>query len=565
MNTILKQAVMAALIAASTGALALQAPTQSKNDPRIKYVNYRANDVVPINAAPGRISVITFAPGETVVNYGSGFISAWDFATQDNHFYLKPKEANGSTNLFVVTSKNRTYMFDLRYRKQVIDMTYQMAFRYPAEERKQRLEQAKRDEIKKRLLEDSIDSSVPSPREVLAGEQISPEASQNILGGKYNWNYTMNFGKDPASMDIAPEAVYDDGLFTVIRFRPGADMPTVFQVTGKDPREDETILKTHIDPKTGALVVEKVVREMRLRARNAVVGIYNESYGRLVKDPFRHGTSVPGIRRTFASGASEPEDEQLHPVSERTSERRLRSRNTYDRDRVKRNYEFESERLEREEESSVRQAQKHEIDTAAERKNEQIRVTAIPVPVDAAEKPKQAVPAVKKNSAQKPAAKPAAERQAPAASKAKTKTPAAKAGKSKPSSGRSSVKPQTQMKSAAQKTSSTEKKSGAAKPQQPTAVAPAAPAAPAAKQTEGSGAAPKAAEPEQVKSEPKAGESQPPVLGKAKPEDDPMRALQQARQALAEAADKASAKVSLEVDKAVERMRQVPVTAAPAP
>jgi hypothetical protein len=339
-------------------------------------------------------------------------------------------------------------------------------------------------------------------------------------------------------------------------------MPTVFQVTGKDPREDETILKTHIDPKTGALVVEKVVREMRLRARNAVVGIYNESYGRLVKDPFRHGTSVPGIRRTFASGASEPEDEQLHPVSERTSERRLRSRNTYDRDRVKRNYEFESERLEREEEGSVRQAQKHEIDTAAARRNEQIRVTAIPVPVDDQEKPKQAAPAVKKDSAQKPAAKPAAARQAPAASKAKAKTPAAKAGKSKPSSGKSSVKPQTQMKSDAQKTSSTEKKSGAAKPQQPTA---AAPAVPAAKQTEGSGAAPKAAEPEQVKSEPKAGESQPPVSGKAKPEDDPMQALQQARQALAEAADKASAKVSLEADKAVERMRQVPVTAAPAP
>jgi type IV secretion system protein VirB9 len=118
----------------------------------------------------------------------------------------------------------------------------------------------------------------------------------------------MNFGADPASADIAPEAVYDDGLFTVIRFRPGSDIPAVYQVTGEDPRKDEALLKTHVDPATGALVVEKVVREMRLRARSAVVGIYNEGYGSLTRDPFVRGTSVPGVKRTFAPDAQEASD-----------------------------------------------------------------------------------------------------------------------------------------------------------------------------------------------------------------------------------------------------------------
>ena len=301
----LAAAFAAALCAlGSDGALALQRSTHSERDARIQYVDYRENDVVPVNAVPGRISVITFDPSESVVNYGSGFLAAWEFATHANHFFLKPREADGSTNLFIATNR-RNYLFDLRYRRQASDMTYQMVFRYPEEEARKKAEREAAQAVEKELLAPAIDSAVPAPRKAPAGDGGPGTDSGDA---RYNWRYTMNFGADPASADIAPEAVYDDGLFTVIRLRPGSDAPTVYQVTGDDPRTGETLLKTHVDPATGAIIVEKVVREMRLRVRNAVVGIYNEDYGRLVRDPFVRGTSVPGVKRTFAPDAAESGD-----------------------------------------------------------------------------------------------------------------------------------------------------------------------------------------------------------------------------------------------------------------
>ena len=312
-----RAAIGLALALAALESGALQRTTASPHDARIRYVDYRADDVVPVNAAPGRVSVITFAEGENVVNYGSGFIAAWDFAAQGRHFFLKPREEDGTTNLFVTTNL-RTYSFDLRYRKGAGEATYRVVFRYPEEERRRKAEAEKREEQARRLSAQPVDAGVPSPRERASG------AASGEPSPAYNWNYTMNFGEDPASAAIAPEAVYDDGLFTVIRFPPGADMPAVYQVTGSDPVTGEALLKTHVDPENGALIVEKVVREMRLRLRDAVVGLYNEGYGRLVRDPFAPGTSVKGLRRAFAAEAAEPGDAEWKGSSQKATDGEVR-------------------------------------------------------------------------------------------------------------------------------------------------------------------------------------------------------------------------------------------------
>ena len=75
----------AALLSGSADAL--DVPTKSRSDGRIQYVDYKANDVTRINAVNGYITTITFSPGETVVNYGSGYSTAWEFAASENHFF----------------------------------------------------------------------------------------------------------------------------------------------------------------------------------------------------------------------------------------------------------------------------------------------------------------------------------------------------------------------------------------------------------------------------------------------------------------------------------------------
>lgn len=307
---------------APESALALQRPDASDRDSRIKYVDYRPDDVVPVQACEGMITAITFAPGETVVNYGSGFSTAWEFATRDNHFYLKPKMRRGTTNLIVVTDK-RTYVFDVKYGASAKKTDYLMVFRYPDEEKAAAEAKARKAREKALMSQPPIDTSVKSPKEDwAAAKSVSRKNTAAAAGSNgplvedasgaaaaavpkpapgYNWAYTMNFGKSPASRDMAPSAVYDDGRFTVIRMPVGAEMPAVYQVL---PEDGEQLVKTHVDAKTHSIVVEKVCRELRLRNGQAVVGIYNENWGVLVKDT-QTGTTMPGLKRAWTKDAED--------------------------------------------------------------------------------------------------------------------------------------------------------------------------------------------------------------------------------------------------------------------
>lgn len=308
----------ACLLFAAGAANALQKPDLSKNDGRIKYVDYRADDVVPINACEGVITTITFAEDERVENYGSGFSTAWEFATRGNHFYLKPKETQGTTNLIVMTDK-RVYSFDVKYSKVRRGVTYRMIFRYPVEEKAAAEAKARAEEKKALMNQDPINTAVPSPKDELAQLRAEKRLAGESAAGSarevdalvktartagrpgYNWAYTMNFGKSPASKDLAPAAVYDDGRFTVIRMPPGAEIPAVYQVRAED---GEQLVKTHVDPRTNAVIVEKVCRELRLRNGQAVVGLYNEDYGRLIAGTPSKST-MPGLKRGWTDGAKE--------------------------------------------------------------------------------------------------------------------------------------------------------------------------------------------------------------------------------------------------------------------
>lgn len=91
-----KHLVLSAVVAACfsvfiSTSYALETPQRSKADHRIQYVDYNADDVTRVNAANGFITTIIFAPGEEVTNYGSGYSSAWEFATAGNQFFFETK------------------------------------------------------------------------------------------------------------------------------------------------------------------------------------------------------------------------------------------------------------------------------------------------------------------------------------------------------------------------------------------------------------------------------------------------------------------------------------------
>lgn len=267
-----KRSLLVAVMSAalfSSQAFALATPSKSKLDGRIQYVNYSEHNVTKIKAVNGFITTITFAPGEAVSNYGSGYSTAWEFAAADNHFFLKPKDKEATTNIIIVTNRH-IYSIDVQLVDDEKSATYQLVYKYPEDEAKIK----ERKENTKKLTDEL--------------ERTDPNVSEDRPVG--NYQYTMNFGKDAGSRDLAPALVYDNGQFTYFRFNSQKDFPAIYRVSS----DGESLVNSHVEK--GVLVVHGVYKEYRLRAGISVVGVYNENYRGGDLQP-ASGTTVKSVTR----------------------------------------------------------------------------------------------------------------------------------------------------------------------------------------------------------------------------------------------------------------------------
>lgn len=260
-----------ALSLSSGSVSALDTPAVSKLDRRLYTTTYEENQVYPIYAVNGLVTSIVFAEDEMVDVHTSGFSTAWEFAARGNHFFLKPRAKEGSTNLVVITNK-RTYHFDLRLGWNRKTATYELAFTYPEEEAAKRAAESEKECVEARL---KISAANPT---------AVAEAPAS------NRNYTMNFGEAKSSRSIAPVEAFDDGRFTYLRFGKSSDFPSVYRVVD----DTEMLLNAHVEGDW--LVVHGIYEALRLRAGQAVVGVYNENYTGGGADT-ETGVSVPGLRR----------------------------------------------------------------------------------------------------------------------------------------------------------------------------------------------------------------------------------------------------------------------------
>ena len=271
-----KVALTLGALCSINAAFALDTPSSSDLDRRLYTTAYEEDQVYPIYAVNGLVTTIVFAADEKVDVHTSGFSTAWEFAARGNHFFLKPRAKEGSTNLVVVTNK-RTYHFDLRLGWNRKNVTYELAFTYPADEAAKQAAQSEKDRVQERLNVSAI----------------RPDASSETA--RSNRNYTMNFGEAKSSRRIAPTEAFDDGRFTYLRFSKNSDFPSVYRVVD----ETETLLNAHVEGDW--LIVHGIYEALRLRAGEAVVGIYNESYSGGGAST-ESGVSVPGLQRVSVGG-----------------------------------------------------------------------------------------------------------------------------------------------------------------------------------------------------------------------------------------------------------------------
>ena len=206
-------------------------PKGTGYDKRIKNIAYNPDNVTRINVATGITTLIQFSPSEFVSAEEGGVAigdpEAWDANLKANNLWIRPIAIEPDTNMVVVTNK-RTYQFNLVFVRNKNAADWSVRFNYPENKNKNSVYQAR-----------------------------------PCSGTVQNYRYFAQGDKD-----LFPVEVWDNGLFTCMRIRPGSDMPAVFK---KLPDGKEGLVNSHVE--NDYIVIHEINPEFRLRLGDLVAGV----------------------------------------------------------------------------------------------------------------------------------------------------------------------------------------------------------------------------------------------------------------------------------------------------
>lgn len=269
--------VMAALLLVPGGqASAEQKPIAGGSDPRMRYINYDAEQVVHLSTAVGATLVVTFAATEKVTSVAVSNSADLAAMPRDNFLFLKSKEPLPAQPVVVLTSAPsglRRYVFSLvttamdNMEVGQSNLYYSVQFRYPADEAA-----ARRRAEKERHAEQQIRAAQMSGRRAL--DALDDPRLQTA--GVINWLYTAQ-----GDRSVAPVSVHDNGRTTFFRFPGRSRIPAIFSI-GADGEE----VSVNLAVKGDMVEVASVERGWRLRDGNTVLCIWNARF-----DPI--GASAP--------------------------------------------------------------------------------------------------------------------------------------------------------------------------------------------------------------------------------------------------------------------------------
>ena len=239
----------------SSSARALQQPAAGQRDARIRMVAYDPVNVVKVNGVMRASTQIIFADEEEIAHVAIGDSVAWEVAPAGSILFLKPREKHPATNLQVVTTRpdgrKRSYQFELTISESALSEGYFVVrFVYPG------------DESERRRLEANAREGA---RE---GALIEQSFNNSRLSGARNWRFSAQ-----GSVELEPEAVFDDGKETTFRFAGNREIPAIYLIAS-DGAETLAAKDVH-----GELVtVHATAREFRLRKGGDVLCVFNEAF-----------------------------------------------------------------------------------------------------------------------------------------------------------------------------------------------------------------------------------------------------------------------------------------------
>lgn len=218
----------------------------------IRTVVYRPDQVVRVNTGVGIATQIEISPQEQVGSFGTGFSDGWELVRKDNVFFVRPKNVDVDTNMFIRTNM-RSYLLEL-----VVSAT-----------RWRTIEEAKRAGVnyKVRFVYPESGSADSGNAQAAANAVLSPTAA--TLDSQSSYHLRYDYAARLETSTIVPTRVYDNQQFTFIHLPPMAGVPAVF---GRNDRNGEEFV-VNTKTENGVMVVHGVYPFLVLRLGGDVVGL----------------------------------------------------------------------------------------------------------------------------------------------------------------------------------------------------------------------------------------------------------------------------------------------------
>lgn len=294
--------LLASLLALATSASSAE-PRQAP-DPRLREVVYDVATVVSIPVKRGIVTLVELGHDESIQEVASGLggdcskaDSTWCIVAQPGGrtLFVKPKSTASAPNNLAVVTDRRTH--SLRFVVLAEADPNPPVYRLQVRAREQRPPAPRAPSMANAMAPPPLPPA-PDPAAVVA-ERFQAKPSVR------NTRYSVAEGRH--SEDIVPSLVFDDGRFTYLRFPGNREVPAIFQVLGDG---SEALVNARMED--DLLVVDRISRQLMLRAGSAVVGLWNEAFD-LEGVPPSDGTTVPGVQRTFRTPATPATPQGVKP------------------------------------------------------------------------------------------------------------------------------------------------------------------------------------------------------------------------------------------------------------
>lgn len=218
----------------------------SDDSSRVQFVAYKPNLVVRLTATVNHPILIIPDPSERLDGVAIGDARGWEVVKDGSKLFVRALPEAVETTL-IITSSKRSYIFELTplsglNKRGNLQNIAKIVFTYEAPA--------------------AASPSSPPPSPLTAA----------LAKNKRNYKYSMQIVSN--NEQIAPDEVFDDGVFTYFKFPREQQVPAIYKSWAGS--KEEWLFDYHVEDEY--VVLHGISSSWNLRLNESIVGVFKENY-----------------------------------------------------------------------------------------------------------------------------------------------------------------------------------------------------------------------------------------------------------------------------------------------